>query len=49
MAFVDELKLNITAGRGGDGVVRFRHEKEGSLWVLPGVMEDVEQMSIFAE
>ncbi len=27
MAFVDELKLHISAGRGGDGVVRFRHEK----------------------
>lgn len=27
MAFVDELKLKISAGHGGDGVVRFRHEK----------------------
>lgn len=27
MAFVDELLLNIRSGRGGDGVVRFRHEK----------------------
>lgn len=27
MAFVDELLLNIKSGRGGDGVVRFRHEK----------------------
>jgi GTP-binding protein len=27
MAFVDELTLEITAGRGGDGVVRWRTEK----------------------
>lgn len=27
MAFVDELKIFIKAGRGGDGVVRWRHEK----------------------
>lgn len=27
MAFVDELKIKIRAGRGGDGVVRWRHEK----------------------
>ena len=27
MAFIDELKIFARAGRGGDGVVRFRHEK----------------------
>lgn len=27
MAFIDELKLHIKAGRGGDGVVRWRHER----------------------
>ncbi len=27
MAFIDELKINITAGKGGNGVVRWRHEK----------------------
>lgn len=27
MAFIDELILNIKAGDGGDGVVRWRHEK----------------------
>lgn len=27
MAFIDELKLHIKAGNGGDGVVRFLHEK----------------------
>ncbi|MFT5179668.1 MAG: GTP-binding protein [Candidatus Paceibacteria bacterium] len=27
MAFVDELKLNIQAGKGGDGVEKWRHEK----------------------
>jgi len=27
MAFVDELNVNIKAGRGGDGVVRWLHEK----------------------
>ena len=27
MAFVDELTIHISAGRGGDGVLRFRHEK----------------------
>lgn len=27
MAFVDELKIYIKAGKGGDGVVRWRHEK----------------------
>lgn len=27
MAFVDELKIYAKAGRGGDGVVRWRHEK----------------------
>jgi GTP-binding protein len=27
MAFIDELKLNIKAGKGGDGVVRWLHEK----------------------
>ncbi len=27
MAFVDELTLHLKAGRGGDGVVRWRHEK----------------------
>lgn len=27
MAFIDEIKLNLKAGRGGDGVVRWRREK----------------------
>lgn len=27
MAFIDELKLKISAGDGGSGVVRFRHDK----------------------
>ncbi len=27
MAFTDELKINLSAGKGGDGVVRWRHEK----------------------
>lgn len=27
MAFIDEIKIHATAGRGGDGVVRWRHEK----------------------
>lgn len=27
MAFIDEMKIHIEAGRGGDGVVRWRHEK----------------------
>ena len=27
MAFIDEIKIYAKAGRGGDGVVRFRHEK----------------------
>ncbi len=27
MAFVDELTIHITAGKGGDGVYRMRHEK----------------------
>lgn len=27
MAFVDELKIHMKAGHGGDGVVRWRHEK----------------------
>jgi len=27
MAFVDELKIRVKAGDGGDGVVRWRHEK----------------------
>jgi GTP-binding protein len=27
MAFVDELTIHISAGKGGDGVLRFRHEK----------------------
>jgi GTP-binding protein len=27
MAFVDEIKIHARAGRGGDGVVRWRHEK----------------------
>ncbi len=27
MAFIDELRVHIRAGRGGDGVNRFRHEK----------------------
>jgi GTP-binding protein len=27
MAFVDELNIHISAGKGGDGVLRFRHEK----------------------
>jgi len=27
MAFIDELKIHISAGRGGDGVVRWLHEK----------------------
>lgn len=27
MAFIDELKLHLKAGRGGDGVVRWRREK----------------------
>lgn len=29
MAFVDELHINVKAGDGGDGVVRWRHEKSG--------------------
>lgn len=27
MAFVDELNIHVRAGKGGDGVVRWRHEK----------------------
>ena len=27
MAFVDEIKFHATAGKGGDGVVRWRREK----------------------
>ncbi|MEN9647339.1 MAG: GTPase ObgE, GTP-binding protein [Candidatus Parcubacteria bacterium] len=27
MAFVDEITIHVKAGRGGDGVVRWRHEK----------------------
>ena len=27
MAFIDELKIYAEAGKGGDGVVRWRHEK----------------------
>ncbi len=27
MAFIDELKINIRAGKGGDGVVRWLHQK----------------------
>ncbi len=27
MAFIDEINLHVKAGRGGDGVVRWRHEK----------------------
>lgn len=27
MAFIDELKIHIAAGKGGNGVVRWRHEK----------------------
>ncbi len=27
MAFIDEMKISARAGRGGDGVVRWRHEK----------------------
>src|ERR1035437_14659 len=27
MAFIDELKLHISAGKGGNGVVRWRHDK----------------------
>ncbi|MCR4283960.1 MAG: GTPase ObgE [Parcubacteria group bacterium] len=27
MAFIDEMKIHMEAGRGGDGVVRWRHEK----------------------
>ena len=27
MAFIDEIKFNVEAGRGGDGVVRWRQEK----------------------
>jgi len=27
MAFIDEIKFYISAGKGGDGVVRWRHEK----------------------
>ncbi len=35
MAFIDELTFSIKAGRGGDGVVRWRHEK-GKEWMGPG-------------
>jgi len=28
MAFVDEIRLHLKAGKGGDGVVRWLHEKE---------------------
>ncbi len=31
MAFIDELVIHATAGRGGDGVVRWRHEKGKNL------------------
>ena len=27
MAFIDELKIHIASGRGGNGVIRWRHEK----------------------
>jgi GTP-binding protein len=33
MAFVDEITITAEAGRGGDGVVRWLHEKgQGILW-----------------
>ena len=28
MALTDEIKIHVAAGKGGDGVVRFRHDKE---------------------
>ncbi|MEK9147540.1 MAG: GTPase ObgE, partial [Patescibacteria group bacterium] len=31
MAFIDEVKINIKAGDGGDGVVRWRHLKNKEL------------------
>lgn len=31
MAFVDEITIQVKAGRGGDGVVRWRHEKGKAL------------------
>src|SRR5690348_9408112 len=27
MAFIDEINIHVKAGKGGDGVVRWRHEK----------------------
>ena len=27
MAFIDEITLNISAGRGGDGIVSWMHQK----------------------
>ena len=32
MQFIDKVKISVTAGKGGNGVVRFRREK----YVPPG-------------
>jgi GTP-binding protein len=35
MAFIDELEVHIQAGRGGNGIVAWRHEK-GKEFAGPG-------------
>ena len=44
--FVDQVKVHIKAGKGGDGLVSFRHEKNMLPMVdLSEAMEVTEEMS----
>lgn len=48
MAFIDELKIHLSAGRGGDGVVRWLHEK-GKEYGGPSGGNGGQGGSVFAE
>ena len=43
--FVDQVKVHIKAGKGGDGLVSFRHEKYVAYGGPFGAMEVMVEMS----
>lgn len=47
--FVDQVKVHIKAGKGGDGLVSFRHENMLPMVDLLEAMEVTEEMSFLKQ